>query len=121
MNLKPYLDAVNAANEKVLATAQEIDAVFQEGPEGPEKAYAMKPQLDGAMAEAARAQELYQAMQRVPGDGGAAARFVPVSGEKPAKEGKKLARAEWLKLSFSERRQFFQDGGQLVSDEESAE
>lgn len=116
MNLKPYLDAVNAANETVLKAAQEIDAVFNDGPEGPEKAYAMKPQLDGAMAEAAKARELYQAMQRATADGGTAAKFVPAGEAKPEAK-KTITRSEYRAMTPQARHDFFAAGGEMVDDE----
>jgi len=64
MNLKPYLDAAQAADAEKKRILAEMDAAFNEGtPEGKEKALSLRPALDEATAKADQANQLYASMR----------------------------------------------------------
>ncbi len=126
VNLKPAYDAVKAADEKVNAVLAEMSAHLEAGTEeGKQAALNLRPALAAAQADAKQAGELYLEMRDASaGSEEHARKFVPVS-EAAAKAasagGKTMTRGEWLALSFSERRSFFSEGGQLVEDEKATE
>lgn len=80
LDLKPYFDAVNAAESEVQRIAGEIDAHFQEGTdESREQALALRPALDEAQNKHAEAVALYESMQLANRPNDIAKNFVPVS------------------------------------------
>jgi len=80
MNLKPYYDAAQAANQLVTSKAEEIDALFNAGKT--EEALALRPALDEAKAKAKAANQLYLSMQDASAPGSdPAARFTPAGGD----------------------------------------
>jgi HK97 family phage major capsid protein len=85
MNLKPYYDAVVAAEAKVHSLATQINAHFEANEN--EKALEMRPQLDKAKADAKAANDLYLSMRNAVGDGTDPARnFTPMGGDPEPKE-----------------------------------
>lgn len=60
MNLKKYLDAVNAAEARVREVAAQIDELFEDSKT--DEALALRPQLDEAKTKAKSAGELYLSM-----------------------------------------------------------
>jgi len=81
MNLKKYLDAVNAAEARVQEIAAQINTHFEAGET--EKALELRPELDKAKAEAKAASELYLSMlNATTGGEDPARRFVPAGGER---------------------------------------
>lgn len=120
MNLKPYFDAVQAANAEVMRVASEIDGHFTSGTdEGIQQAMAMRVELEGAQARAAEADGLYASMKAASdrGEAGEAARFVPVNegAEKVAgSAAKQITRAEYEAMAFGDRHAFLKAGGAIV-------
>lgn len=117
LDLKPYFDAVNAANEKVQRVATELDALFTEGTdESKKKALEMRPALDQAQVELAEATALYEAMQMANRPNDVARNFVPVSTtEEP--EGNQptvINRQEYDQMSLIDRALFIRSGGKLT-------
>jgi len=121
VNLKPAYDAAVAADAKVNAVLMQMSAALEKGTdEGKQEALDLRPALDAAKAEAVQANDLYVAMRGASaGVDDNARRFVPVN-EAAAAAGvvtKQMTRAEWEKLDFEARRQFFKDGGELVENQ----
>ncbi len=79
MDLKPYFDAANKADEEVKRIAGEIDAAFRAGDQ--KKAMDLRPALDEAKVKAKEANELYLSMRDAGENDGAARKFTPVSDE----------------------------------------
>jgi HK97 family phage major capsid protein len=80
MNLKKYLDMVNATEAKVSDLANRIDALFNE--DKTEEALKLRPELDAAKADAKEANQLYLSMREAVSDNGdPAKRFVPMGGD----------------------------------------
>lgn len=77
MNLKPYFDAANQADEKVKRTAAEIDAAFQAGDQ--KKAMDLRPALDEAKIAAKNANDLYISMRDADETPTAGRTFTPVN------------------------------------------
>jgi HK97 family phage major capsid protein len=79
MNLKKYLDAVNAAEARVQQIAAQIDTHFEAGEN--DQAVALRPQLDEAKNDASKANALYLSMLNATGGGSdPAQRFIPAGG-----------------------------------------
>ena len=118
IDLKAVYDAAKAADEKVNAVLMEMTAAFEEGTEeGKQKALALRPALEAAKADSKQANDLYVEMRDARADSDEHARkFVPVNKDaaKASEPAKTMTNAEWLALSFVDRRKFFADGGQIV-------
>jgi len=79
MNLKKYLDAVNAAEAKVQQIAARINEHFEKGEN--DDALKLREQLDKAKLDAKNANELYLSMRdALTTDGDVASRFVSAGG-----------------------------------------
>ena len=79
MNLKAYLDAANAAEARVSEIARNIDELFTA--EKIDQALALRPDLDGAKAQAQGAHQLYLSMLNATSGGpDPAQRFMPADG-----------------------------------------
>jgi ElaB/YqjD/DUF883 family membrane-anchored ribosome-binding protein len=118
LDLKPYLDAVNAANDDVQRVAHEIDALITEGTdESKEKALGMRSALEDAQAKHADAVAMYEAMQKANRPNDIAKNFVPVSQTNPAEaEGNQptmIKRSEYDKLPLDDRAKFVRSGGKI--------
>lgn len=117
LDLKPYYDAVNAADAEVQRVASEIDALFRDGTdESKAQALAMRPALDEAQAKHAEAVQMYEAMQRANRPNDAAKNFVPVSNTQPDPDGNQpsvIKRAEYDRLSLVDRAKFIRSGGRV--------
>lgn len=61
MNLKPFLDAANAAEARVAIVASQIDALFSDGKNS--EATALRSELEKAQSDARAANELYISMR----------------------------------------------------------
>jgi hypothetical protein len=116
IDLKPYYDAVNAAEAEVQRIASELDALFrQETEEAKAQALAMQPELEKAQARHAEAVSLYVSMQKANRPNDVAKNFVPVStttteaaeGSQPAV----IKRAEYDRLSLVDRARYIRSGG----------
>src|SRR3990172_1204369 len=84
IDLKPYFDAVNAAEAEVQRVANELDALFrQETDEAKAQALARQPELEKAQAKHAAAISLYEQMQKANRPNDIAKNFVPVSNTPP--------------------------------------
>ena len=115
INLKPFLDAAQAASTEVLRIANEIETAFALGTEeGTQQAMALKSALDDAEAKATTANELYQSMRKAASTGDAAAKFVPVNDAEQPAEKKVITRKEYEALDFEARHEFFATGGSVV-------
>jgi len=80
LDLKPYFDAVVAADADVQKIANEIDELFREGTdESKLQALALRPALDDAQNKHAEAVDLYEAMQKTTRPNDIAKNFIPVS------------------------------------------
>lgn len=116
MNLKPYYDAVQAANGEVKKVAQAIDAAFTLGTEeGTLNAMELRPMLDDAQTKAEAAGKLYESMKSasmVNADG-SAAKFVATPGAAEA-EKKAMPRAEFDAMDAIERGKYIRNGGKVV-------
>jgi ElaB/YqjD/DUF883 family membrane-anchored ribosome-binding protein len=118
VDLKPYFDAVNAAEAEVQRVAHEIDELFRaETDESKAEALEMKPLLDAALAKQAEADALYEAMQMTNRPNDAAKNFVPVSTTSPDDaEGHQpsvIKRQEYDRLSLVDRAKFIRSGGTI--------
>jgi hypothetical protein len=118
LDLKPYYDAVNAADAEVQRIAAELDALFRLGTdEATAQALALRPALGDAQAKHAEAMSLYEAMQKANRPNDIAKNFVPVSpaaaeaanGEQPST----IKRAEYDRMSLVERAKFVRSGGKI--------
>lgn len=79
MNLKKYLDAVNAAEARVQQIAAQIDTHFDAGEN--DQAVALRSQLDEAKSDAQKANALYLSMlNAAPSGNDPAQRFIPAGG-----------------------------------------
>jgi len=120
LDLKPYFDAVIAADADVQRVAAEIDALFRSGTEETmQQAIALRPALDQAQNKHAEAVTLYEAMQKANRPNDAAKNFVPVSSTQAEAVGQQqpstIKRQEYDRLSLVERERFIKSGG-TVSD-----
>ena len=119
LDLKPYFDAVNAAEEGVQRVANEINALFTQGTdESTKQALALRPALDEAQAKHAEAVGLYEAMQKANRPNDAARNFVPVSTTQPdqvadGSQPSVIKRQDYERLTLNERAQFIRLGGKL--------
>lgn len=118
LDLKPYFDAVNAAEAEVQRVAAEIDALFRDGSdESKAQALALRPALDDAQTKHAEAVSLYESMQRANRPNDIAKNFVPVSITNPdLAEGNQptvIKRAEYERMSLTDRALFIRSGGKL--------
>lgn len=116
LDLKPYFDAVNAAEAEVQRIANDLDALFREGTdESKAKALALKPTLDEAQKKHDEAVALYEAMQKANRPNDIAKNFVPVSTTKLEEgEGSQptvIKRKDYDALSLVDRAKFIQSGG----------
>lgn len=118
LDLKPYLDAVNAANDKVQRIAHDINTLFTEGTdESKAKALGLRSALEEAQTEHADALAMYETMKKANRPNDIAKNFVPVSQSNPAEaEGNQPAiikRQDYDKLSFVDRAKFVRSGGKI--------
>lgn len=118
IDLKPYFDAVNAAEADVQRVASDLDALFrQDTDEARAEALAMQPVLEAAQAKQAEAARLYESMQLANRPNEAAKNYVPVSttqaepveGSQPSV----IKRSAYDGLSLVDRARFIQTGGTI--------
>jgi hypothetical protein len=116
LDLKPYFDAVNKAEEEVQTLAHQIDELYhQETDESKVEALALRPALDDAQSKHAEAVSLYEAMQKANRPNDVARNFVPVSdtpidqaeGNQPTV----IKREEYDRLQLVDREKFIRSGG----------
>lgn len=118
IDLKPYYDAVNAAEAEVQRIANDLDALFrQDSEEARAQALAMQPELEKAQAKHAEAVKLYESMQMTNRPNDVARNFVPVSTtqSEPA-EGSQptlIKRADYERMPLSDRAMYIRSGGRL--------
>jgi len=118
LDLKPYFDAVNAAEAEVQRIASELDALFRQGTdESTAKALELRPALDEAQGKHAKAIELYESMQRANRPNDVAKNFVPVSTTRSElAEGSQptiIKRADYERMPLGDRANFIRSGGRL--------
>jgi len=118
-DLKPCLDAVNAAKDEEQRIANEIHTLLLDGTEESrlKAVIDLQPKLDEAQKKLADAEALYEKMQRANRPNDIAKNFVPVSNTSPEDEVDEqpttIKRAEFNKLSLSEQAAFIRSGGAL--------
>lgn len=121
IDLKPYFDAAQKADEDVQRIMNEMNAAFEEGTdEGKQKALDLRLSLDEAKTKASNANALYVSMRDAAATSSAAAKqFVPVSdqAEQSPAAGKSLTRDAFAALDAAERMKFVLDGGTVVDPE----
>jgi len=118
LDLKPYFDAVNAAEAEVQRIASELDALFREGTEESKvKALDLRPALDDAQTQHAAAVSLYEAMKKANRPNDVAKNFVPVSNTSPDDVGNNqpavINRQEYDRMSLDDRARYIRSGGTL--------
>lgn len=122
MDLKPYMDAVTAAQDAALDVAGRIDALFTDGKV--KEALALQQELDEAEARVQGAEKLYNAMARVTDRSTAAPKFVPVSEpdrlleEEPEEDPKAMKRAAFDQMNALQQSKFVLGGGRVVDNDE---
>lgn len=115
-DLKPYFDAVNAAEAEVQRVASELNTLFCEGTdESQVKAVALRPALDEAQSKHADAVALYEAMQKANRPNDIAKNFIPVSPSSSDPDAVNqptvIKRADYDKLSLVDRAKFVRSRG----------
>jgi len=118
LDLKPYYDAVNAADAEVQRIAAELDALFREGTdESTAQALALRPALDDAQRKHAEAVTLYEAMQKANRPNDVARNFVPASNtpieQAEGSQPTVIKRQEYDRMSLVDRARFIRSGGSL--------
>lgn len=117
LDLKPYFDAVNAAEAEVQSIAHEIDELFrEETDESKAKALELRPALDEAQSKYADAISFYETMQMANRPNDIAKNFVPVSRTTQEAEGNQptvIKRQEYDRMSLVDRARFIKSGGTL--------
>jgi hypothetical protein len=118
LDLKPYLDAVIAADAEVQRIANELDGLFREGTdESKVKALELRPTLEEAQNKHAEALALYESMQKTNRPNDVAKNFVPVSNTPPNDaEGTQpsvIKRQEYDRMSLVDRARYVRSGGTL--------
>jgi ElaB/YqjD/DUF883 family membrane-anchored ribosome-binding protein len=116
IDLKPYLDAVNAAADEVQRIASEIDALFTEGTdESKIQALELRPSLEEAQSEHLKQLALYETMQKANRPNDIAKNFVPVSTTQPEQtDGTQptvIKRPEYNAMDLVQRARFIKSGG----------
>lgn len=119
LDLKPCLDAVNAAKDEEQRIANEIQTLLSDGTEESKlKAVVeLQPMLDEAQKKLAQAEALYESMQKANRPNDIAKNFVPVSNSQPEDEvdhqSTTIKRSEYNKLSLVDQARFIRSGGTL--------
>jgi len=118
LDLKPYHDAVLAADAEVKVVANQIDTLFREGTdEAKNSALALQETLDTAQAKYDAATKLYESMKKSSQSSNVAQNFVPVSTTSPTPEAEApknvMTLAEYNALSPQDRLAFAKRGGKL--------
>ncbi|HWR66076.1 MAG TPA: hypothetical protein VN364_08150 [Bellilinea sp.] len=118
IDLKPAIDAVRVADEKVNRLLDEMNTHLTAGTdEGTQAALDLRPALDEAKAKAADAKSLYETMRDAAALSGNSARaFVPATGTNlstgdPAKE---MTRQDFDALNATEQLKFMRAGGNVT-------
>lgn len=118
LDLKPYFDAVIAADAEVQTIASQIDEHFREGTEESKlEALALRPALDDAQNKHAEAVSLYESMQKSTRPNDIAKNFIPVS-ETPAEDAVDvqptvIKRTNYESMSPVDKANFIKSGGTL--------
>lgn len=121
IDLKPYFDSAQAADEAVQQIMTNMNTAFAKGTdEGKQEALDLRPSLDEAKTKAANANALYISMRDAAAtSSNAAQQFVPVTDgtNLPAPAGKTMVRDEFTALDAAARVKFLRDGGIVVDPE----
>lgn len=119
INLKTYLDAVNAAHDDAQQQAHIIDGLLKEGTEeSKQMALGMRSALEEAQTRHADAVAMYELMQRACKPNEVAKNFVPVSlsapsGVEAGSDAIIIKRSEYDAMLHSERYKFIRSGGKI--------
>lgn len=118
IDLKPYFDGAQKADEEVQRILNDMNAAFNDGTEeGKAKALELRPSLDAAREKAKEANEIYLSVRSASAmSDGAAKQFVPVETDPAsgAPEAKEMVREEFLALDSAARMKFIKGGGKVV-------
>lgn len=118
-DLKPSLDAVNAAKDEEQRLANEILTLLGDGTEESKlKALVeLQPKLDQAQEDLAKAEAQYESLQKANRPNDIAKNFVPVSNTSPEDEVDEqpttIKRDAFNKLSLDDQAKFIRSGGTL--------
>jgi len=114
-DLKPFYDAVIAAEEEVQRIANEIHEHFVSGTEeGKMMALNLRSALDEAQKKHEEAVALYEAMQRANRPNDIAKNFIPVSStEIVDNQPTVIKRQEYERMSLVDRARFIRSGGKI--------
>lgn len=118
LDLKTYLDAVNAAHDDVQRIAHNIDELLKEGSdESKAEALGMRPALEEAESKHAEAVTMYELMQKANRPNDVARNFVPVSSTSISTELETqpgmMKRSAYDEMSHAERSKFIRAGGKI--------
>ena len=120
IDLKPYFDTAQKADEEVQRIMNDMHTSFNGGTEeGQAKALEMRPQLDAAKNKAQAANDLYISMRNAAATSNDVARkFVPVADDlvDDPKAAKEMKRQEFEALDTDARMKFIKAGGKLLAE-----
>ena len=120
IDLKPYFDTAQKADEEVQRIMTEMHASFNGGTEeGQAKALEMRPQLDAAKSKAQAANDLYISMRNAAATSNNVARnYVPVADnlDDDPKAAKEMKRQDFEALDTEARMAFIKAGGKLLAE-----
>jgi hypothetical protein len=118
IDLKPYFDNAQKADEEVQRILNEMNAAFNDGTEeGRAKALELRPSLDEAKEKGKAANDLYISMRAAEQHtDGAAKQFVPVEdvSASAAPEAKEMKREDFIALDSPARMKFIKGGGKVI-------
>ena len=121
IDLKPYHDAVIAADAEVKEIASKInDSFLSETEEGKAKALELKPALDAAQKKYDEALGTYNSMPAANRPSEVAKNFIPVDATTQGAEGeapKVMNRAAFNALDQINRASFIKGGGKVIDQE----
>ena len=121
IDLKPYHDAVIAADAEVKEIASKInDSFLSETEEGKAKALELKPALDAAQKKYDEALGTYNSMTAANRPSEVAKNFIPVAATTQGAEGeapKVMNRAAFNALDQINRASFIKGGGKVIDQE----
>lgn len=119
MDLKPYLDAAQKADEKAQSVMADINAAFLlDTEDGRAKALELRPALDEAQKQAKEANQLYVSMRDASSASSEAAKlFIPAgaaSAANAASASKEMKREEFAALPADQQLAFVKSGGKVT-------
>lgn len=118
LDLKPYFDAVNAADAEVQKIANEINGLMLQGTdEATTAALALRPALDAAQTKHAATVALYESMQKANRPNDVAKNFIPVTNSEAEQaensQPATISRTAYDQMSLVDRAKFIRTGGTI--------